>query len=69
MAELFEENYQVWIGYHAILQLPDEKQAEEDQAESLEQERCRVGQVQLKVAAELAELQRKAARATDDGDD
>lgn len=68
LAELFDENYQVWIGYHAILQLPDDKQADDDHAESLEQERCRVAQVQLRVAAELAELQRKVAR-SDDTDD
>lgn len=62
LAELFDENYQVWIGYHAILQLHDDQQADEDTAVAMEAERCRVAQVQLRVAVELAELQRKASR-------
>lgn len=61
IAELFDENYQVWIGYHAILQLPADQQADETSAESMEGERCRVAQVQLRVAEQLSELQRKAA--------
>jgi len=54
LAKLFEENYQIWIGYHAILQLPDEKQAQDDHLEALEHERSRVAQVLLRVASELA---------------
>ncbi len=69
LAELFEENYQVWIGYHAILQLPDDQKAEDDQQESLEAERCRVAQLQIRVAEELAEMQRKVARASDLGEE
>ena len=68
LAELFDENYQVWIGYHAILQLPADQQADEASAETLEQERCRVAQVQLRVAEQLSELQRKASK-VDDGSD
>ncbi|MCR9096305.1 MAG: hypothetical protein NXI30_18925 [bacterium] len=64
-AELFEENYQVWIGYHAILQLKDDQAADDAEAEKLEAERCRVAQVQVRVASQLAELQRKVARADD----
>lgn len=62
LAELFDENYQVWIGYHAILQLPADQQADESGAETMEEERCRVAQVQLRVAEQLSELQRKASR-------
>lgn len=69
LAKLFEENYQIWIGYHAILQLPDEKQAPDDQLEALEHERCRVAQVLLRVASELAELQSKAGVAADSSED
>ena len=62
-AELFEENYQVWVGYHAILQLKDSETADDADSERLEDERCRVAQVQVRVANQLAELQRKVARA------
>jgi hypothetical protein len=65
-AELFEENYQIWIGYHAILQLPGEQQADENQLVVLEAERCRVAQVQARVAEEMAEMQRRLARAADE---
>ena len=66
LAELFDENYQVWIGYHAILQLPAEQQADEASTEVLEEERCRVAQVQLRVAEQLSELQRKASRVAEE---
>ncbi|GJM25044.1 MAG: hypothetical protein DHS20C16_14590 [Phycisphaerae bacterium] len=65
-AELFEENYQVWIGYHAILQWPEDQQAEEMQTTMLEDERCRVATVQVRVAEVMAGLQRKAAQADED---
>ncbi len=42
-----------------ILQLPDEQKAEDDQQEPLEAERCRVATLQIRVAGELAEMQRK----------
>lgn len=66
IAELFDENYQVWIGYHAILQLPADQHADESSAEVMEEERCRVAQVQLRVAEQLAELQRKASRVAEE---
>lgn len=66
LAELFDENYQVWIGYHAILQLPADQLADESSAETLEEERCRVAQVQLRVAEELSELQRRASRVVEE---
>lgn len=66
LAELFDENYQVWIGYHAILQLPDDQQSDEANTETMEQERCRVAQVQLRVAEQLSELQRKASRVAEE---
>lgn len=62
LAELFDENYQVWIGYHAILQFPADNAADELYSETMEAERCRVAQVQLRVATELAELHRRVAR-------
>ncbi|MEO8650512.1 MAG: hypothetical protein ABI539_15220, partial [Acidobacteriota bacterium] len=68
LAGLFDENYQVWIGYHAILQLPADQQADESETEAMEQERCRVAQVQLRVAEEMSELQRKAAKLDESGD-
>ncbi|MGE3180112.1 MAG: hypothetical protein AB7N71_00650 [Phycisphaerae bacterium] len=69
LAELFHENYQVWIGYHAILQLPDDQKADDDNAAILEEERCRVATVQLRVATELAELQRKISKAVNEADE
>jgi hypothetical protein len=66
LAELFEENYQIWIGYHAILQLPDEQRLAEEGGAALEAERCRVAQVQVRTAEEMAEMQRKLARASDE---
>lgn len=66
LGQLFDENYQVWIGYHAILQLPADQQADENGAAAMEEERCRVAQVQLRVAAELAELHRKITRIGED---
>ena len=68
LAGLFDENYQVWIGYHAILQLPADQQAEDSDSEAMEEERCRVAQVQLRVAEEMSELQRKAAKIDESGD-
>lgn len=68
LAELFDENYQVWIGYHAILQLPADQQADEASAEVMEEERCRVARVQIRVAEQLSELQRKASRVAEEVD-
>lgn len=62
LAQSFDETYQIWIGYHAILQLPDDQQADAAKADAMEAERCRVAQVQLRVAAEFAELQQKMLR-------
>lgn len=66
LAELFDENYQVWIGYHAILQLPADQQADETSTETMEEERCRVAHVQLRVAEQLSELQRKVSRTAEE---
>ena len=60
-ADRFIENYAIWIGYHAILQFPDQQQSEDDEEKSLEAERCRVAQVQARVADDLEEMQRKLA--------
>lgn len=69
LAELFDENYQVWIGYHAILQLPADQQADESGLEAMEAERCRVAQIQLRVAEQLSELQRRVAKGESESDD
>jgi hypothetical protein len=68
LAGLFDENYQIWIGYHAILQLPAEQKADESESEAMEDERRRVAQVQLRVAEEMSELQRKASKIDESGD-
>lgn len=59
---LFETNYKVWIGYHAILQLNNddeltETEADEAKVEAVEEhERNRVAQMQVKQAFEMAKL-------------
>lgn len=65
LVQLFDEIYQVWVGYHAILQLPDDLKATEEQQADLEMERCRVAQVQIRVATEMAELQRRLGLSSD----
>jgi len=69
LAELFEQNYQIWVGYHAILQLPEQEKAENGEQAMLEGERCRVAKLQIQLAEKLAELQRRVAQTTEAGDD
>ncbi len=69
LTTLFDESYQVWIGYHAILQLPEQQQGQDEREEALEAERCRVARVQLRVAGEMAELTRRLGQAGDDAPD
>jgi hypothetical protein len=67
LLELFRTNYEVWIGYHAILQergRNDEGEGIDPEAldKLLENDRVRVAQMQVKQAARTAELQHKAMR-------
>jgi hypothetical protein len=67
LSELFRTNYEVWIGYHAILQ----EKGRNDGIEGLEMEtleglletdRVRVAQMQVKQALQTANLQHQAMR-------
>lgn len=64
LPELFRTNYEVWIGYHAILQensrreLPDIN--DEELEKILEQDRNRVATMQVKQARATAELMHKS---------
>jgi hypothetical protein len=65
MPALFRTNYEIWIGYHAILQenARGEMKAEieDDQLERiLEEDRTRVAKMQVKQARSTAELMHKA---------
>ena len=65
MPSLFRTNYEIWIGYHAILQenARAEMKAEidDEQLESiLEEDRTRVAKMQVKQARSTADLMRKA---------
>jgi hypothetical protein len=65
MAELFRTNYEVWIGYHAILQESASATPEVDPEmldRILEEDRARVAQMQVKQALQMAELMRRAMR-------
>ena len=75
MAQLFTQNYEIWIGYHAILQHQavtdfkprgDELKTAELAAEA---ERNRVAQVEVAQARRVAELQQRLVKneASDDG--
>jgi hypothetical protein len=73
MVELFNTNYTIWIGYHAILQERGRnKEADEIDSDVLERlledDRVRVAQMQAKQAAKTAELQHKALRAASAGE-
>lgn len=68
LAEFYKKNYEIWIGYHAILQHQNRKKYEEEDSidvdhldSLLEQERALVATVQAKAAVRNADLQRKAA--------
>lgn len=65
LSELFRTSYEVWIGYHAILQSrsDDSDEIDPDSLEKLlERDRVRVATMQSKQAAKTAELQHKALR-------
>jgi hypothetical protein len=64
MAGLFETTYQIWIGYHAILQQMERTKTEqligEEKADdALEAERVRVAVMQVKQSLKTAELMHK----------
>jgi len=61
LLNLFETNYKVWIGYHAILQQNENQSSssgldEETQDKLFEEERARVAQIEVKQAMKSAEL-------------
>lgn len=65
MPALFRNNYEIWIGYHAILQenaRSDMPMIEDDELveEILEEDRIRVAKMQVKQARSTAELMHKA---------
>ncbi len=71
-AQLFTTNYEVWIGYHAILQL--NRRAEEKAGVEMEQldqldesDRIRVARMQVKQAIQIADLQHRIAREKGEG--
>ena len=64
LADLFRSNYEVWIGYHAILQensrkLVNEELEQEVMDRLLEADRTRVAQMQVRQALRSAELMQK----------
>lgn len=73
LSELFRTNYEIWIGYHAILQEKGRNdESEEVDAETLdkllEKDRVRVAQMQVKQAGQTAILQNKALRSVGSGE-
>ena len=67
LLELFRSQYEVWIGYHAILQesfRTDDKEGIDPNAldRVWEAERTRVAQMQVKQARTMAEFMRRALR-------
>lgn len=57
LLNLFETNYKIWIGYHAILQHNESHNTDDDAQDKLfEDERVRVAQIQVKQAMKSAEL-------------
>jgi hypothetical protein len=67
-AQLFRENYEIWVAYHAILQengRSSQPTLDEDVMDRiLEEDRIRVAQMQVKQAIRFAELTRKLMRET-----
>jgi len=66
-AQLFTTNYEVWIGYHAILQLnrgqEDKAGVESEKLDVIDEaDRLRVARMQVKQAARTADLQHQLAR-------
>jgi hypothetical protein len=67
MLDLFETNYKVWIGYHAILQSkanshPPAGVDEDTYDEQLELERSRVAQVEVKQALKTSDLMHRLTK-------
>jgi hypothetical protein len=68
LIELFRSNYEVWIGYHAILQensraaIPEKLEPEEFDR-ILENDRIRVAQMQVRQALRTADLMQKEMQA------
>lgn len=67
LSVLFRTNYEVWIGYHAILQENSRSEVDtgSDQAaieEAMEAERTRVARMQVRQARETAQLMHRAMR-------
>lgn len=65
LSEFFRTNYEIWIAYHAILQVNSKIEAREDVDEDvlerlLEDDRIRVARMQVKQAYKTAELMRSA---------
>jgi hypothetical protein len=61
LLSLFETNYKIWIGYHAILQQNENQSSssgldEDTQDKLFEEERARVAQIQVKQAMKSADL-------------
>jgi hypothetical protein len=64
---MFRANYEVWIGYHAILQahgrsLTRQRISDDDLSMILEEDRTRVAKMQVKQARATAELMQRALR-------
>lgn len=66
LAQLFTENYEIWIGYHAILQwqqrknTPEPEGIDSEQMEKIqERERALVAEMQVKQSFQIAEIQQR----------
>jgi hypothetical protein len=70
LADLFRTNYEIWIGYHAILQENNKPNVNDVEAmeKILEAERAHVARMQVKQALRTAELTRRAMKAEQAGD-
>ncbi len=69
LAQLFQQNYKIWIGYHAILQLkqlsdaPTPEGLDDEELQKLRaHERSLVAEMQAKQAIQMADIQHKSAR-------
>lgn len=61
--DLFRTNYEIWIGYHAILQVSTSAAEADDKTEKLlEAERTHVAQMEVKQALKMAELLRQTLK-------
>lgn len=67
LSEFFRTNYEIWIGYHAILQVNSKAEARQDVdgdvlQQLLEDDRVRVARMQVKQAHRTAELMKSVMR-------